>query len=291
MKEQAVERRSKFSELWELIWGWIKTSRIVLVLIVIVLVIMAMFKFNAISISVGSILLALIGIFYAVYQVELSREVDVLGNIEDIVEEFAKRILRSKKINLCFLAATPAVGASGAPEEVQKLRQLLEGLHSSEKERKRVKGMKWIYYKKDEIENKFYPQHGIDITQTLHTGKTIKKLTEEVINELKILRDQGLTAIKHVDYCRIPMLHFLLINPDSRDRKQRRAILWYLGTPAGEGLICDESSKKEPISNSEIKMMGTGFSTNNEAIIETLYQIFKRLWKATQNECEGNCCD
>ncbi len=198
-------------------------------------------------IAIVSLILALWGLYLEIRQIEFAKEVEVLEEMPEITTEIAKRIRKATRV--FFMATTPAIGASGAPDEAKELEKIL--IDFSEEKKPKPQEMCFLCYNEDNIK-RFYKDHGIPYDNT-HVGQ----ITKEIIGKIRTLMQANIARLFDVEYCKIPMLHFLLVDPESKSREKRLAVLWYLGPGDGE-------------------IKGTGFSTNNEAVIETLWRVFQR---------------
>ncbi|MEW6609288.1 MAG: hypothetical protein AB1414_17900, partial [bacterium] len=189
---------------------------------------------NALIVIV-SILLALYGLWLAIRQIELAKEVEVLEEMPEIANEIVKRIRKAK--NIFSIATTPAIGASGAPDEVKELEKILIGF--SQQKKQKPQEMCFLCYSETDI-MKFYKAHKISYKST-----DVERITKNIIGKINDLKQKGIAKVLNVEYCKIPILHFLLVDPESKSREKRRAVLWYLEASNGKVI------------------KGTGFSTNN----------------------------
>jgi hypothetical protein len=201
-------------------------------------------------ISVVSISLALFGLYLALKQIELTKEVEVLEGMPEIVNEIARRIKKAEKRGeVYFLASTPAIGASGAPDGAKEIEKILIDFHKEEG--LKPKKMCFLCYSSDDIE-RFYGEHGIPYKDT-----DVEQITQNIISKIDQLEQKQIAKMFKVEYGKIPMLHFLLVDPESTNKDKRHAVLWYLG-------------------HGEKEIEGTGISTNNGAVIKTLWKVFQR---------------
>ncbi len=193
--------------------------------------------------ALGGVLLALCGLMFAVHQIDMAREVVVLVGMADIVREAAKRISAARR-SVRFMAASPAIGLSGARDEFN--RSLQPAVRRAARRLRR--NMEILSYKIDAIKE-FYKAQNIPSDEVDGVIMPVIGAFMEEIRQLVSLKDV-------VEYSEIPVLHLLITDAEGFDKKRRRAVLWYLEVEQTE-------------------LSGVGFSTDNEIVIKTLQKVFK----------------